>query len=111
VKALSRLGAFKDPETSGAFVGFIAGVLAKNPATAEVLIGKMFPLPEADQWAIVRAIAYSGLLDWKGLLRREAVRMPSRTVIIEKYLAGKLPTLYQVQRDQPPSAWETVKSH
>src|SRR5215213_2421123 len=60
VKALSRLGAFKDPESSGAYVGFMAGVIAANPGRAEELITKMFPLPDADQWALVRAIVYSG---------------------------------------------------
>ena len=34
---------------------------AANPDRAEELIGKMFPLPDADQWVIVRAIAYSGI--------------------------------------------------
>src|SRR4051812_14418563 len=53
VKALSRLGAFKDPETSGAYVGFMAGVIAANPVRAKELLAKMFPLPEADQWALV----------------------------------------------------------
>ncbi len=111
VKALSRLGALKDPESSGAYVGFVAGVLAKNPAKAEALIDRMFPLPEADQWMIVRAIAYSGLPDWKGVLRRFSTRMPSRGVMIDKYIAGKLPTLFQVAHDEPPSAWHTIRSY
>ena len=61
MKALSWLGGFKDPETSGAYVGFMAGVIAANPDRAEELIAKMFPLPDADQWAIVRAIAYPAI--------------------------------------------------
>jgi hypothetical protein len=111
VKALSRLGGFKDPETSGAYVGFIAGVIAANPAKAEELIAKMFPLPAADQWAVVRAIAYSGHPEWKTLLRKFAERMPSRKVMIDKYLAGTLPTLYQVSFDDKTSAWATVRSY
>jgi hypothetical protein len=111
VKALSRLGAFKDPETSGAYVGFIAGVLAANPGKAEELIAKMFPLPAADQWALVRAIAYSGHPEWQALLRKFADRMPSRQVMIDKYLAGKLPTLYQVSFDNKTSTWATVRSY
>src|SRR3954469_12803123 len=111
VKALSRLGAFKDPESSGAYVGFMAGVIAANPGRAEELIGKMFPLPEADQWAVVRAIAYSGHPEWKGLLRKFAERMPSRQVMIDKYLAGKLPTLYQVSFEDKTSTWDTLRSY
>ena len=69
VKALSRANALRDPEAAGFHVGFIAAMLGANPARAEALVIKMLPLPEADQWAVVRAIAYSGLPDWKGLLR------------------------------------------
>jgi hypothetical protein len=111
VKVLSRLGAFKDPETSGAYVGFMAGVISANPGRAEELIGKMFPLPEADQWAVVRAIAYSGHPEWKGLLRKFAERMPSRQVMIDKYFAGKLPTLYQVSFEDKTSTWDTLRSY
>src|SRR3712207_7403518 len=41
VHALSGLGALKDPEASGTYVGFIAGVLATNPTQAEKLVNKM----------------------------------------------------------------------
>ncbi len=44
VRALSTLQAFKDAETSGAYIGFIAGVLGANPARAEVLIAEMLPI-------------------------------------------------------------------
>jgi hypothetical protein len=111
VKALSRLGAFKDPENSGAYVGFIAGVLGKNPAEAEALVGKMLPLPEADQWAIVRAVAYSGLPDLRDMLRRLAPRMPSRQVMIDKYVAGKLPIIFQVYEEKKPTYWERVRGY
>jgi hypothetical protein len=111
VKALSRLAAFKDPESSGAYVGFMAGVIAANRDSAEELIAKMFPLPEADQWAVVRAIAYSGHPQWQALLRKFAERMPSRKVMIDKYLAGKLPTLYQVSFDNKTSAWDTLRGY
>ena len=40
MRALSRLGAFNDPEQSGAYVGFLAGVLAANPERAETLIAQ-----------------------------------------------------------------------
>jgi hypothetical protein len=111
VKALSRLGGFKDPETSGAYVGFMAGVIAANPDRAEELIAKMFPLPDADQWAVVRAIAYSGHPQWQALLRKFANRMPSRRVMIDKYLGSKLPTLYQVSFDGKPSTWQALRSY
>src|ERR1700684_640259 len=68
VRTLDALQAFKDAETSGAYVGFIAGVLGANPGRAEKLITKMLVIDPADHWVLVRAIAYSGLPNWKDLL-------------------------------------------
>src|SRR4051794_30635521 len=45
VKAMSRMGLITDPEGSGVYVGFIAGVIAANPDKADALIARMFPLP------------------------------------------------------------------
>jgi hypothetical protein len=103
VRALSDLQAFKDAETSGAYVGFIAGVIGANPDRAEALIEKMLTIQPADQWVLVRAIAYSGLPNWKVLLVKFADRMTTRSAMIEKYLDGKLPTLDQI-------AYQTGKS-
>jgi hypothetical protein len=96
VRVLVRAGAFKDPESSGVYVGFLAGVIGASPARAEELIGKMFPVPPGDQWAIIRAIAYSGHPDWMGLLGKFADRMPMRQVMIQKHIEGKLPTLEEI---------------
>jgi hypothetical protein len=96
VRAMSRFGAFKDAESSGVYVGFLAGIIGANPARAEELIGKMFPIPPGDQWAIIRAIAYSAHPDWMGLLNTFSDRMPLRQVMIDKYLEGKLPTLDEI---------------
>jgi hypothetical protein len=96
VRALSRSQAFKDPETSGAYIGFIAGVLSANPTRAGELIASMLPISPADHWVLVRAIAYSDLPDWKELLATFVDRMPTRRVMIDRYLDGKLPTLSQI---------------
>lgn len=110
VKALSRLGAFKDPEHAGAYIGFIAGVIGSNPDKAERLIDKMFPLAAENHWAIVRAIAYSSHPEWRRLLRVFAERMPSRKAMIEHYLAGKSPRLFQVPSGRTPSLGERLRS-
>src|SRR5262247_1051167 len=99
VKALSRFGSFKDPEQSGVFVGFVAGVIATNPDKADQLISKILPLSPGDQWIVVRAIAYSGHPDWRNLLRRYAGKLPARKVLIDKYLAGELLRLYQYEKE------------
>jgi hypothetical protein len=95
VRGMSRLGLLTDTEGAGVYVGFLAGIVASNPDKADDLIARMFPLSSEHQWAIVRAIAYSGRPDWRTMLQRHAERMPSRRVMIEKFLSGKLPTLDQ----------------
>src|SRR5579863_188781 len=96
VHALSTMQAFKDAESSGPYIGFIAGVLGANPALAENLTLKMISIDPADHWVLVRAIAYSGLPNWKDLLATFVDRMPTRREMIDKYLDGKLPTLEQI---------------
>ncbi len=59
----------------------------------------------------MRAIAYSGLPEWQKLLRRTAERMPARSVMIEKFLAGKLPTLEQAPIEKDPTFGEKVRAN
>ena len=70
VRVLFHAQSFKEPENSGIYLGFIAGAIGSNPAKAEQLVTSFFPVPPEDEWVIVRAIAYSGLPDWRNLLRR-----------------------------------------
>ena len=109
VQALSKLGAFKETETAGVYVGFIAGIIGSNPAKADEMIAAMLPLQESDQWAIVRAIAYSGLPDWKGLMTRFITRLPAREAMIDRFLLGELPTLAQVSYSEEPSTLDKIK--
>src|SRR3979409_2438935 len=91
---------FKEPENSGIYLGFIAGAIGSNPARAEQLVASFFPVPPQDEWVIVRAIAYSGLPDWRNLLRRIAAKMPGRRVMIDSYLAGTLPILTDIPLEE-----------
>ena len=111
VHGLSRLGVLTDSEGAGVYVGFLAGVFARNPDRVDALIARMFPLSEEHQWALVRAIAYSGLPDWRTILQRNAERMPARRVMIERYLAGKLPTLDQAPIEKDATWGERWRSH
>jgi hypothetical protein len=99
VQAASHLGLFNDMEKAGVYVGFMAGVIETNPKRAEALITRMFPMPPEDQVAIVRAIAYSGHPDWKGLLAKFSERMPARRVLIDRFIRGKQPTLREMALD------------
>lgn len=103
VQAMQRYGLFRDTEKADFFIGFIAGVLNQNPEKADRLIKGMFPLPPKEQAVIVKAIAWSGLSNWPGLMREYAPRMPHRQTLIGKYLSGEEPTLLRVPLDSGTS--------
>jgi hypothetical protein len=100
VRVLFHAQTFKEPETAGIYLGFIAGAIGSDPARAEQLVTSLFPVPPEDEWVIVRAIAYSGLPDWRNLLRRIEPRMPGRKVMIDAYLGGRLPTLTDIPLEE-----------
>ena len=111
VHALSSMQAFKDAESSGPYIGFIAGVLDANPVLAENLVLKMISIDPADHWVLVRAIAYSGLPNWKDLLATFVDRMPTRREMINKYLDGKLPTLQEIDfKPAKPGMLDKIKT-
>lgn len=108
VKAMSELGLFREMDSAGVYVGFMAGVLQTNPKRAEELVTKMFPMRPEDQVAIVRAIAYSDLPDWKDLMLKFAERMPARKALIDRFVYGKQPTFKQVALDTGPAPLDTL---
>jgi len=93
VKAMGRLGLLREPEEGGIYVGFISGVLYENPQAARDLVSRMFPMPPEQQVVLVKAIAFSGLEDWHGLLASFVERMPARKLLIERYLYRHAPLL------------------
>ncbi|MFO1183563.1 MAG: hypothetical protein U1E56_02095 [Bauldia sp.] len=107
--AMSRFGAFREPDAAGLYVGFIAGVLNANPGRADKLVAGMLPIAPEDHWVIVRAIAYSGLPQWRALLKNYAPRLPTRSVMIDAYLTGKLPTLGQFAMPETRTAMQQVQ--
>jgi hypothetical protein len=111
VRTLSRLDALRDPETSAVYVGFVAGIIGSNPQKADELVEKMLPIKPEDHWFIVRAIAYSGMSGWRDLLQRFADRMPARQLMIERYTAGKLPTLGDIAFDKSPTTMDRLKGY
>ena len=110
VNALSEMQAFKDSETCGAYIGFIAGVLGSNPSRAKSLLARTETIAPADRWVLVRAIAYSGLANWKDVLLSAADAMTGWRPMINRYLEGKLPTLDQIDY-QPvkPGMFDKIK--
>ena len=99
VRAMGNLGLFRELDSAGVYIGFIAGVIGANPERSEQLVARMFPMPPEDQVVLIRAIAYSGLPDWKGLLGLFVERMPARMVLIRRYLYGDGKTLAELEPD------------
>jgi hypothetical protein len=111
IRELSQHGNIRDPDTSGVYVGFLAGVLASNPSKAWQIIDKILPLPFEDQWVVIRAVAYSGIPQWQDTMRVLALHLPDRQVMVDQYLSGKLPALEQVALEQKkPGTMDKVKS-
>ena len=100
VRVLFHAQSFKEPENAGIYLGFIAGAIGSNPAKAEQLVTSFFPVAPEAEWVIVRAIAYSGLPDWRNLLRKIEPKMPGRRVLIDAYLSGTLPTLTDIPLEE-----------
>jgi len=92
MKMASNLGMLNDPEGASMYVGFMAGMIGSNPKKADTIINKLVLMRAADHWAIVRAIAYSEHPDWRGLMARSAPKMPTRALMAQRYLEGKLQT-------------------
>jgi len=110
VRVLFHAQTFKEPENAGIYLGFIAGAIGSNPAKAEQLVNSFFPVPPEDEWVVVRAIAYSGLPDWRNLLRRVAPKMPGRRVMIDAYLSSSLPTLTEIPlEEKKPGVMDKIK--
>lgn len=107
VKAMAAQGLLQEQDRAGIYIGFVAGVLADNQIDADKLVTAMFPLPPAAQVLVIKAIAYSGLPDWKQRLGRFVERMPARQILIRKFLYGKQPTLVQLPLDKGPEVLDT----
>lgn len=102
VHAMRAAGLFEDLDNAGLFIGFIAGVLNRNPKDAKKLLEEMFPIPPKEQGVIIKAIAYSGLPDWKHLMGQLAERMPGRATLIEAYLFKNEKTLMEMPLEKGP---------
>lgn len=111
VRALSSAGSLRDPESAGASVGFVAGIIAQEGPRAARLIERLLPLPAQDQWMLVRAIAYSGHPQWEGLLQRFAPRLSARQAMLDGYLAGRLPRLAHLKVERSPTLMQRARSY
>jgi hypothetical protein len=103
VRTMAALGLFADQETSGVYVGFIAGVLGSNQLKAKKLLAGMLPASPDTQAAIVKAVAYSGLPTWRSLLNDLAAKMPERRILIDRFVLGEAKLLMELPLDNGPT--------
>lgn len=108
VKAMSRNGVFRDVDSAGIYFGFVAGVIGSNSKQAEKLLTEMFPLPPEDHLVVIRAIAWSGIPEWKALMGKLIERMPARRVLVERYVYDKLPGLMALPLDENPAGIDAL---
>jgi hypothetical protein len=104
VKAMSQFGVTRDMDQAGVYIGFTAGVIGSNPDDAEKLIASCFPMSPEDQVLLIKAIAYSGLSDWKDMLGRFVERMPARKVLLDKFMFANKPVLADLPMGEDSTA-------
>jgi hypothetical protein len=100
VQAMQELGLIADHEQSGIYIGFIAGVLGDNQLKAAKLVDQMFPLGPDGQVVVIKAIAYSGLPEWRDLLAIAAEQAPARRVLIDRFLDGEHKLLFELPLEE-----------
>ena len=89
VHAMAQMGMLADEEGAAVHIGFIAGVLGSNQLAAHKLIAAILPLRSDEQAVLIKAIAYSGLPNWRGLLNDFIDRLADRRKLIDSLSTGK----------------------
>ncbi|MEQ1648960.1 MAG: hypothetical protein ABL898_10270 [Hyphomicrobiaceae bacterium] len=107
--AMTRHGVFREMEQAGIHLGFLGGVLSTlDDDRAAATLVKMFPVHPEDQPALIKAVAFSGHPQWKALLRGITERMPSRAVLVDRYLTDKMPALEAMALDAGPQPLDVL---
>jgi hypothetical protein len=102
IQAASSRGFMRNGQNAPPFIGFLAGVISKTPATAQSLAGQLASLPEADQPVLILGIWYSSLGEAKPLLEQLARSMPKHREMIDHLLAHGRPGLLEIPLEQGP---------
>ena len=89
VHAMAQFGMLADEDGAAVHIGFIAGVLGANQLKAEKLVSAMLPLRSDEEAVLIKAIAYSGLPNWRGILNDFIDRLADRRKLIDSLSTGK----------------------
>lgn len=102
IRAASAQGFMKNGQKAPPFIGFIAGVMSKNPSMAESLAEQLTSLPEVDQPVLILGVWYSAYPEAKPLLERLTKSMPKHKEMIDHFLANGRPSLLELPLEQGP---------
>ena len=100
VHAMAQFGMLADEEAAAVHIGFIAGVLGSNQLKAEKLVAAMLPLRSDEEAVVIKAVAYSGLPNWRGILNDLVDRLADRRKLIDHLATGKSPPLMDMPVDE-----------
>ena len=102
IRSASSKGFMKDGQKAPPFIGFIAGVMSKNPSTAQSLAKHLTFLPEVDQPVLILGVWYSAYPEAKLLLKQFRKSMPKHKEMIDHLLANGRPGLLELPLEQGP---------
>ena len=102
IRAASSQGFMKNGQKAPPFIGFIAGVMSKNPSMAQSLAEQLTSLPEVDQPVLILGVWYSAYPDAKSLLERLTKSMPKHKEMIDQLLVNGRPGLLDLPLEQGP---------
>jgi len=100
IRTASSQGFMKNGQKAPPFIGFIAGVMSKNPSMAQSLAEQLTSLPEVDQPVLILGVWYSVYPEAKPLLERLTESMPKHKEMIAHLLANGRPSLLDLPLEQ-----------
>lgn len=100
IRAASSQGFMKNGQKAPPFIGFVAGVMSKNPTMVQPLAEQLTSLPDVDQPVLILGVWYSTYPDAKPLLARLRKSMPKHKEMIDHLLASSRPGLLDLPLEQ-----------
>jgi hypothetical protein len=100
VAAASELGLFAQGRASATFVGFLAGVLRREPSVAKDAVTRLAKLPKAEQPMVVLAVWYSGHPETKKLMGDLSRAMPDHKAMFDELSAQPAQRLEDLPLEQ-----------
>ena len=102
IRAASTKGFMQNGQKAPPFIGFIAGIVDKNPAIVPSLADQLGSLPTVDQPVLILGIWYSAYPEAKPQLARLRASMPKHKEVIDHLLANGRPSLLELPLEQGP---------